>query len=188
MNGFNNFTPRAQRAIQLATREADRFNHAYVGTEHLLLGLVGLGEGVAVGVLESMGVSLEDIRLAVERQVGHGGETKTAGQLPYTPRTKKVFQLAMVEAQSMHQPQVGTEHLLLALLREGEGKAAQVLTSLNVNLDDVHAAVRKYLEANYDEAAEGPEDEKQAAGAAPAASAKPEETAPGKPGAAAIGK
>ena len=185
MNGFNNFTPRAQRAIQLATREADRFNHAYVGTEHLLLGLVGLGEGVAVEVLESMGVSLEDIRLAVERQVGHGGETKTAGQLPYTPRTKKVFQLAMVEAQSMHQPQAGTEHLLLALLREGEGKAAQVLTSLNVNLEDVHTAVRKYLEANYDEASEGPEDEKQAAGATAAAPVKPEETASGKPGAAA---
>ena len=163
MNGFNNFTPRAQRAIQLANREADRFNHAYVGTEHLLLGLVGLGEGVAVEVLESMGISLEDIRMAVERQVGQGGETKTAGQIPFTPRTKKVFQLAMVEAQSMQQPQVGTEHLLLALLREGEGKAAQILTSLNVNLEDVHTAVRKYLEANYDSAAE---DAKPAAPAA----------------------
>ncbi|MEI6210250.1 MAG: ATP-dependent Clp protease ATP-binding subunit [bacterium] len=184
MNGFNNFTPRAQRAIQLANREADRFNHAYVGTEHLLLGLVGLGEGVAVEVLESMGVSLEDIRLAVERQVGLGGETKTAGQLPFTPRTKKVFQLAMVEAQGMHQPQVGTEHLLLALLREGEGKAAQVLTSLNVNLDDVLTAVRKYLEANYDEVAESPEEEKAPSGAVPAgAPAKAGETAGGKPGA-----
>ncbi|MEI8243412.1 MAG: ATP-dependent Clp protease ATP-binding subunit [bacterium] len=186
MNGFNNFTPRAQRAIQLANREADRFNHAYVGTEHLLLGLVGLGEGVAVEVLESMGVSLEDIRLAVERQVGLGGETKTAGQIPFTPRTKKVFQLAMVEAQSMHQPQVGTEHLLLALLREGEGKAAQVLISLNVNLDDVHTAVRKYLEANYDEAAEPSGEEKPPAGvpvgAAP--SAKAGEASGGKPGAA----
>ena len=184
MNGFNNFTPRAQRAIQLATREADRFNHAYVGTEHLLLGLVGLGEGVAVEVLESMGVSLEDIRLAVERQVGHGGETKTAGQIPFTPRTKKIFQLALVEAQSMHQPQVGTEHLLLALLREGEGKAAQVLASLNVNVDDVQTAVRKYLEANYDETAGGGDEEPQAAGAMSAAPAKSEETAGGKPGAA----
>jgi len=184
MNGFNNFTPRAQRAIQLATREADRFNHAYIGTEHLLLGLVGLGEGVAVEVLESMGVSLEDIRLGVERQVGHGGETKTAGQLPFTPRTKKVFQLALVEAQAMHQPQVGTEHLLLALLREGEGKAAQVLSSLNVNLDDVQTAVRKYLDANYDEAAEVAEEEKQAAGAVSASPAKPGETAADKPGAA----
>jgi ATP-dependent Clp protease ATP-binding subunit ClpC len=182
MNGFNNFTPRAQRAVQLATREADRFNHAYVGTEHLLLGLVGLGEGVAVEVLEQMGVSLDDIRLAVERQVGHGGETKTAGQLPFTPRTKKVFQLALVEAQSMHQPQVGTEHLLLALLREGEGKAAQVLASLNVNLDDVLAAVRKYLEANYDEPAEAAEPAEEEKPAPPSA---PRPDAAAKPGLAA---
>ena len=183
MNGFNNFTPRAQRAIQLANREADRFNHPYVGTEHLLLGLVGLGEGVAVEVLESMGVSLEDIRLAVERQAGQSGETKTAGQLPFTPRTKKVFQLAMVEAQSMHQPQVGTEHLLLALLREGEGKAAQVLTSLNVNLEDVHTAVRKYLEANYDEASE-PSEEKPAIGNSVATPEQQASETGGKPGSA----
>jgi ATP-dependent Clp protease ATP-binding subunit ClpC len=154
MNGFDNLTPRAQRAIQLAAREADRFNHPYIGTEHLLLGLVALGEGVAVEVLERMGISLEDIRLAVERQVGQGGETKIAGPRPYTPRTKKVLQLAMAEAQAMSQPQIGTEHLLLALLREGEGVAAQVLTSLNVNLDEVQDAVRKYLEANYDGNAE----------------------------------
>ncbi len=186
MNGFNQFTPRAQRAIQLANREADRFNHAYIGTEHILLGLVGLGEGVAVEVLEGMGISIEDIRLAVERQVGQGGETKTSGQLPYTPRTKKVFQLAMLEAQSMQQPQVGTEHLLLALLREGEGKAAQVLTSLQVNLEDVQAAVRKYLDVNYDEDAEAAAEaaEKPPAPSATATAApKSGEAAPGKPGA-----
>ena len=183
MNGFNNLTPRAQRALQLAAREADRFNHPYIGTEHLLLGLVALGEGVAVEVLESMGISLEDIRLAVERQVGQGGETKIAGPRPYTPRTKKVLQLAMAEAQAMSQPQAGTEHLLLALLREGEGVAAQVLTSLNVNLDEVQDAVRKYLESNYDESAGeggGPAEkaapaaepgQPPAAGAAPAARA-----------------
>ena len=108
MNGFERFTPRAQRAVQLAAREADRFNHPHIGTEHVLLGLVALGEGVAVEVLESMGVSLEDIRLAVERQVGVGGETKVAGPRPYTPRTKKVFQLALAEAQAMSQPQIGT--------------------------------------------------------------------------------
>lgn len=154
MNGSNNLTPRAQRAIQLAAREADRFNHPYIGTEHILLGLVALGEGVAVEVLESMGVSLDDIRLAVERQVGQGGETKVAGSRPYTPRTKKVLQLAMAEAHAMNQPQIGTEHLLLALLREGEGVASQVLTSLNVNLEEVLESVRKYLEANYDGSAE----------------------------------
>ena len=89
MNGFGNFTARAQRAIQLAAREADRFNHPYIGTEHLLLGLVSLGEGVAVEVLEEIGVALDDVRIAVERMVGFGGETKTKGELPYTPRTKK---------------------------------------------------------------------------------------------------
>ncbi len=183
MNGFNHFTPRAQRAVQLAIREADRFNHACVGTEHLLLGLVGLGEGVAVEVLEGMGVSIEDIRLAIERQVGQGGETKTAGQLPFTPRSKKVFQLATVEAQAMHQPQVGTEHLLLALLREGEGKAAQALTSLNVNLDDVLTSVRKYLDANYDEAADPEAEEKPPQENSPAVPS--EGPVGGKPGAAA---
>ena len=137
MNGFGNFTARAQRAIQLAAREADRFNHPYIGTEHLLLGLVALGEGVAVEVLEEIGVSLDDVRIAVERMVGFGGETKAKGELPYTPRTKKVLQLAVSEAHAMQQQLAGTEHLLLALLREGEGVAAQVLQSLNVRLDEV---------------------------------------------------
>lgn len=146
MNGFGNFTARAQRAIQLAAREADRFNHPYIGTEHLLLGLVALGEGVAVEVLEEIGVSLDDVRIAVERMVGIGGETKTKGELPYTPRTKKVLQLAVAEARSMQQQLAGTEHLLLALLREGEGVAAQVLQSLNVGLDDVTDGIRRCLE------------------------------------------
>ena len=146
MNGFGNFTARAQRAIQLAAREADRFNHPYIGTEHLLLGLVALGEGVAVEVLEDLGVALDDVRIAVERLVGFGGETKTKGELPYTPRTKKVLQLAMAEAHAMQQQLAGTEHLLLALLREGEGVAAQVLQSLNVRLDEVLDGIRRCLE------------------------------------------
>jgi ATP-dependent Clp protease ATP-binding subunit ClpC len=151
-NGLSNFTARAQRAVQLAAKEAERFNHPYVGTEHILLGLVALGEGVAVEVLEGMGISLDDIRLAVEKTVGHGeGSTKVAGQAPYTPRTKKVFQLAMAEAQAMNQQQVGTEHLLLALLREGEGVAAQVLAGLNVDVDEVQGAVHRYLQANFDD-------------------------------------
>jgi len=156
MNGFGNFTERAQRAIQLAAREADRFNHSYIGTEHLLLGLVSLGEGVAVEVLEELGVALEDVRLAVERMVGVGGETKTKGELPYTPRTKKVLQLAVAEAHAMRLPQAGTEHLLLALLREGEGVAAQVLQSLNVRIDDVAEGVRRFLEDAGDEADAAP--------------------------------
>ena len=151
MNGFGNFTARAQRAIQLAAREADRFNHPYIGTEHLLLGLVALGEGVAVEVLEDMGIALDDVRIAVERMVGFGGETKTKGELPYTPRTKKVLQLAVAEAHAMQQQLAGTEHLLLALLREGEGVAAQVLQSLNVRLDEVLEGIRRCLDGEAED-------------------------------------
>ena len=147
MNGFGHFTERAQRAIQLATREAERFNHPYIGTEHLLLGLVALGEGVAVLVLEEMGISLDDVRIAVERLVGVGGETKMRGELPYTPRTKKVLQLAIAEAQAMNQPQAGTEHILLALIREGEGVAAQVLQALKVDLQTVIDHIRRLFES-----------------------------------------
>ncbi len=161
MNGFGNFTARAQRAIQLAAREADRFNHPYIGTEHLLLGLVALGEGVAVEVLEEMGVALDDVRIAVERMVGFGGETKTKGELPYTPRTKKVLQLAVSEAHAMQQQLAGTEHLLLALLREGEGVAAQVLQSLNVRLDEVVEGIRRCLEGADEDAVEGFEGEEE---------------------------
>jgi ATP-dependent Clp protease ATP-binding subunit ClpC len=157
MNGFGNFTERAQRALQLAAREAERFNHPYIGTEHLLLGLVALGDGVAVDVLEELGVALEDVRIAVERMVGFGGDTKTKGELPYTPRTKKVLQLAVAEAQAMQQPYVGTEHLLLALLREGEGVAAQVLQSLNVRLDEALDGVRRCVEEMDEEDGDGPD-------------------------------
>ncbi len=148
MNFLENFTERAQRAVQLAAREAERFNHPYIGTEHLLLGLVALDEGVAVEVLEDMDVELDDVRIAVERMVGFGGETKTKGELPYTPRSKKVLHLAMAEAQAMNQPLAGTEHLLLALLREGEGVAAQVLQSLNVGLNEVIEGIRRYMEGD----------------------------------------
>jgi len=147
---MQNFTPRAQKAIRLAAKEAERFNHPYIGTEHILLGLVALGEGVAVEVLDSMGVSLEDIRIAVERVVGQGdGQTQVLGARTYTPRTKKIFQLALAEARAMQQELVGTEHLLLALLREAEGVAAQVLLGLNVSLEDAQEAVRKYLFENF---------------------------------------
>ncbi len=150
MNNFANFTPRAQRVIQLAQREAAGFNHPYVGTEHLLLGLISLGEGVAVNVLESLGVSLESVRLEVERAVGQGPETKTVGNLPFTPRSKKVLQLAMVEAQSLSHTYVGTEHILLGLLHEGEGVAAQVLRNLNVDLDTVRREVMKELDPEFE--------------------------------------
>ncbi|MCL1920269.1 MAG: ATP-dependent Clp protease ATP-binding subunit [Kiritimatiellaeota bacterium] len=142
MNVYGNFTPRAQKAIQLAVKEARHFNHSYIGTEHLLLGLLALGDGVAFAVLGKLGVALDDVRLAVERMIGVGGETKTLGELPMTPRTKKVLQLAVAEARAMQQPQGGTEHILLALVREGEGVAAQALASLNVTPSAVIDGIR----------------------------------------------
>jgi len=150
MNGFGNFTERAQRSFRLAVEEAKRFNHPYIGTEHLLLGIIALGEGVALAVLEELDVSLDAVRLAVERMAGVGGATATKGELPLTPRTKKVLQLAIAEAQAMKQPAAGTEHILLAILREGEGVAAQVLDSLNVKAESVIAGIRKILELDDD--------------------------------------
>ena len=128
---MNNFTPRAQQVLQLARREADRFNHGYIGTEHLLLGLIALGEGVAVAVLRRMGLDLETVRMEVEKAVGVGSDMKTVGNVPYTPRVKKVLALAGTEARAMNVDFVGTEHILLGLLREGEGVAARVLANLN---------------------------------------------------------
>src|SRR6187549_520077 len=126
---MNNFTPRAQQVLALARKEADRFNHNYVGTEHLLLGLIKLGQGVAVNVLQKMGLDLETVRMEVEKQVGSGPETKMVGNVPYTPRVKKVLALAGKEAKALNHSYVGTEHILLGLLREGEGVAARVLKS-----------------------------------------------------------
>ncbi|MEI6563294.1 MAG: ATP-dependent Clp protease ATP-binding subunit [bacterium] len=156
MDNSGNYTPRAKQVIQIARAEADRFNHSYVGTEHLLLGLVALGQGVAVTVLERMGISLESLRLEVEKVVGQGPETKTMGNVPFTPRAKKVLQLATAEARALHHTYVGTEHILLGLLREGEGVASQVLRALNVDLDTTRTEVMKELDPNYepDEASE----------------------------------
>ncbi len=150
MDGFANFTPRAQQVVKLARREADRFNHPYVGTEHLLLGLIVLGEGVAVNVLERMGISLESVRYEVEKAVGQGPETKTVGNVPFTPRSKKVLQLALAEAQALNHTYVGTEHILLGLLREGEGVAAQVLKNLEVDLDTAREEVMRELDPSFE--------------------------------------
>ena len=147
---MNNFTPRAQQVLQLARKEADRFNHGYIGTEHLLLGLIALGEGVAVTVLRRMGLDLETVRLEVEKAVGVGSDMKTVGNVPYTPRVKKVLALAGTEARGMHVEFVGTEHILLGLLREGEGVAARVLANLRVDLDRTREAVLKELDPNYE--------------------------------------
>jgi len=146
---MNNFTPRAQQVLALARKEADRFNHNYVGTEHLLLGLIKLGQGVAVNVLTKLGLDLETVRMQVEQQVGSGPETKMVGNIPYTPRVKKVLALASKEAKALNHSYVGTEHILLGLLREGEGVAAQVLRNLEVNLDKARSEILKELDPNF---------------------------------------
>jgi ATP-dependent Clp protease ATP-binding subunit ClpC len=155
---MNNFTPRAQQVLALARKEADRFNHNYVGTEHLLLGLIKLGQGVAVNVLQKMGLDLDTVRMEVEKQVGSGPDTKISGNIPYTPRVKKVLALAGKEAKALHHSYVGTEHILLGLLREGDGVAARVLKSLDVDLERARNEVLKELDPNFEGSADQEED------------------------------
>src|SRR5689334_23020497 len=146
---MNSFTPRAQQVLALARKEADRFNHNYVGTEHLLLGLIKLGQGVAVNVLQKMGLDLETVRMEVEKQVGSGPETKMVGNVPYTPRVKKVLALAGKEAKALNHSYVGTEHILLGLLREGEGVAARVLKSLELDIERTRNEILRELDPNF---------------------------------------
>ncbi|MGA0899797.1 MAG: ATP-dependent Clp protease ATP-binding subunit [Luteolibacter sp.] len=146
---MNNFTPRAQQVLALARKEADRFNHSYVGTEHLLLGLIKLGQGVAVNVLERMGLELEAVRMEVEKEVGSGPPQKSPGNIPYTPRVKKVLALANKEAKALNHSYVGTEHLLLGLLREGEGVAARVLKRLDVDIQRTRNEVLAEIDPNF---------------------------------------
>ena len=147
---MNNFTPRAQQVLALARKEADRFNHSFVGTEHLLLGLINLGQGVAVNVLQKMGLDLETVRLEVEKQVGTGPDQKLAGNIPYTPRVKKVLELSKKEAKALHHTYVGTEHILLGLLREGEGVAARVLRNLDIDIDQCRQEILHELDPNFE--------------------------------------
>lgn len=149
MEPMNNFTPRAQQVLALARKEADRFHHNYVGTEHLLLGLINLGQGVAVNVLQKMGLDLQTVRTAVEKQVGTGPESKPSGNIPYTPRVKKVLALAGKEAKALNHSYVGTEHILLGLLREGEGVAARVLKSLDVDIERCRNEILSELDPNF---------------------------------------
>ena len=146
---MSNFTPRAQQVLALARKEADRFNHNFVGTEHLLLGLIKLGQGVAVNVLQKMGLDLETVRLEVEKQVGTGPDQKQVGNIPYTPRVKKVLNLASKEAKNLAHTYVGTEHILLGLLREGEGVAARVLKNLDVDIEHTRQEILRELDPNF---------------------------------------
>ncbi|MGC6436770.1 MAG: ATP-dependent Clp protease ATP-binding subunit [Verrucomicrobiales bacterium] len=156
---MNNFTPRAQQVLALARKEADRFNHNYVGTEHLLLGLIKLGQGVAVNVLQKMSMDLETVRMEVEKQVGSGPETQSQGNIPYTPRVKKVLALAGKEAKALNHSYVGTEHILLGLLREGDGVAARVLKNLDVDIERTRNEILKELDPNFSPNELGVEDE-----------------------------
>jgi ATP-dependent Clp protease ATP-binding subunit ClpC len=149
MEPMNNFTPRAQQVLALARKEADRFHHNYVGTEHILLGLIKLGQGVAVSVLQKMGLDLETVRSAVEKQVGSGPEGKASGSIPYTPRVKKVLALSGKEAKALNHSYVGTEHILLGLLREGEGVAARVLKSLDVDIERTRNEILRELDPQF---------------------------------------
>ncbi|MCD6575293.1 ATP-dependent Clp protease ATP-binding subunit [Candidatus Aerophobetes bacterium] len=138
---FNRFTERARRVILLAREEAKRLDHDYLGTEHLLLGLIREGEGVAALALQNMGIDLEHVRHEVEKAVGRGGGSLFLGQIPFTPRAKKVLELAVTEARNLGHNYIGTEHLLLGLIREGEGVAAQILTNLGADLERVREEV-----------------------------------------------
>jgi ATP-dependent Clp protease ATP-binding subunit ClpC len=158
---MNNFTPRAQQVLALARKEADRFNHNFVGTEHLLLGLIKLGQGVAVNVLQKLGLDLDTVRMEVEKQVGTGPDQKQAGNIPYTPRVKKVLSLAAKEAKALNHTYVGTEHILLGLLREGDGVAARVLKNLDVDIEQTRQEILKELDPNFSNQEEQPAGEGQ---------------------------
>ena len=148
-NCLNSFTPRARRAMSLAQKEAERFNHDYIGTEHLLLGILGLGEGIAVDVLSSMGVNLTQLRYEVEKISGSGGSTKQAGNTPFSPSLKRVIFLSAAEARNMNYNYIGTEHLLLAVLREGSSAAARVLRSAGLDPDKLRNRIMRALDPNY---------------------------------------
>jgi len=141
---FEKFTERARRVLTLSQEEAQRFNHNYIGTEHILLGLVREGEGVAAKVLANLGVELEKVRSAVEYIIGRG-EKSVSGEIGLTPRAKRVIELAVDEARRLGHNYIGTEHLLLGLLREGEGMAAGVLESLGIGLDKVRTETIRIL-------------------------------------------
>jgi ATP-dependent Clp protease ATP-binding subunit ClpC len=143
---ISNFSPRAHQVLALASKEAERFNHDFVGTEHILLALIRLNQGVAVNVMRKLGLQLETVRMKVEKQVGPGPDQKMPGKIPYTPRSKNVLALAAKEAKALKHTYVGTEHILLGLLREGDGVAARVFKNLGVNVEDTRHTILKELD------------------------------------------
>ena len=147
---FERFTDRARKVMALANQEAQRFNHECIGTEHILLGLVKEGSGVGATVLKNLDVDIKKLRLEVEKLVKSGPDMVTMGKLPQTPRAKKVIEYAIEEARALNHNYVGTEHILLGLLRESEGIAAQVLMNLGLKLEDVRQEVLNLLGAGID--------------------------------------
>src|SRR3974377_876154 len=145
---YERFTDRARKVMQLANQESQRFNHEYIGTEHILLGLIKEGSGVAANVLKNLDVDLRKIRLEVEKLVQSGPDMVTMGKLPQTPRAKKVIEYSMEEARNLNHNYVGTEHILLGLIRENEGVAAQVLMNLGLKLEEVREEVLELLGAD----------------------------------------
>ncbi len=160
---FERFTDRARKVMALANQEAQRFNHEYIGTEHILLGLVKEGSGVGANVLKNLDVDLRKVRLEVEKLVKSGPDMVTMGKLPQTPRAKKVIEYAIEEARNLNHNYVGTEHLLLGLLREHDGVAAQVLMNLGLKLEEVREEVLNLLGAGV-ESEEPQQNEKSGGG------------------------
>ena len=155
MNGYN-FTDRVRKVLQMAREEAARLHHEYVGTEHILLGLIREGEGVAAAVLTNLSVDLDDIQQRIEETVKKGKAPAPDGpDLPYTSRAKKVLELAMSEARELNHSYVGTEHLLLGLLREEKGIAAQVLTDAGINLEQARGETLRLLGSDMPPASKG---------------------------------
>jgi ATP-dependent Clp protease ATP-binding subunit ClpC len=143
------FTPRAQQTLALARMEANRLNHNFLGTEHLLLGLIKLKQGVAVSLLEKTGLNLESVRMEIEKFVGFGPDQKIVGFIPYTPRLKKVIALAQNEAKNLNHAYIGTEHFLLGLLAEGDGVAARVLKKFKVDIEQMRKEILNELTPRF---------------------------------------
>src|SRR5688500_2043947 len=165
---YERFTDRARKVMQLANQEAQRFNHEYIGTEHILLGLIQEGSGVAANVLRNLDIDLDKIRRELEKIVQSGPSMVTMGQLPCTPRAKHVLELAVEEASTLGHNYIGTEHLRLGRIRETEGVAAQVLLNLGLKLEDVREEVLELLGADMPTESSSPEQKKGSKSKTPA--------------------
>ena len=146
---MNNFTPRAQQVMNLARREADRFRHNYIGAEHVLLGLLKLGQGVAVSVMENNGINIAALAERIEKTLIPGNAPGTEGSLPYTPRVRKLLTMAGEEAKSLRHTYIGTEHILLAILRDSDGLAWHALSSAGLSYDSALKGVQQEISPKF---------------------------------------